>query len=291
MRNLTIKREKSFVGSLAKMKVFIEDVTSSEIVINNVSYRKIGELKNGEEKIFSINENECNIAVIADKTSKNFCNELYKIPAGENDIFLSGKNVFNLATGNAFRFNNVTDSNVLQNRKKGFRKGIFILCIFFVIGAVGGFIIPNLLFQGASSKPKEFTKEGMTITLNNRFREVSNDKFTTCYESQDFAVLVLKEEFSLYEDLQKFTLSDYGDILITNNKLDSSIKLESIDGLTYFEYQSTNPETKDLYVYFTLVSKTSDAFWMIQFVALEKNYNDNKQTIIDWAKTIKFSNS
>lgn len=49
MRNLTIKREKSFVGSLAKMKVYIEDPTSNEICINDISCRKIGDLKNGEE--------------------------------------------------------------------------------------------------------------------------------------------------------------------------------------------------------------------------------------------------
>lgn len=291
MRNLTIKREKSFVGCLAKMKVYMEDATSSEIVINNVSYRKIGELKNGEEKIFSINENECNIVVIADKISKNYCNELYKIPAGENDIFLSGKNVFNPASGNAFRFNDVTDSNVLQNRKKGFKKGIFILCICIVIGAVAGFFITNSLFQSTSSEPKEFSKEGMTITLTNQFREISQDGYTTCYDSQNVAVFVLKEEFSLVEGFDKYTLNEYGDLLITNNNLDSSVKLQNNDGLTYFEYQSSNPETKDINHYFSVIYKTSDSFWMIQFATLEKNYNNNKQTIIDWAKNIEFSNS
>jgi hypothetical protein len=291
MRHLTIKREKSSVGCLAKMKVYIEDATSRDITINNVYYRKIGELKNGEEKIFSIDENECNLAVIVDKISKNFCNELYKIPAGENDIFLSGKNVFNPATGNAFRFNNVTDANVLQNRKKGLKKGIFILCISIVIGAVGGFFITNALFQGASVEPKDFSKEGMTITLNNHFLETSQDGYTTCYESQDVAIFALKEKFSLVEGFDKYTLSEYGNLVITNNKLDSSVKLQNSDGLTYFEYQSSNPDTNDLYHYFSLVYKTSDSFWMIQFATLEKNYNDNKQDILDWAKTIKFSNS
>ena len=51
MRTLTIKRAKSFVACLAKMKVYVEDPTSREIVINNVPCRKLGDLKNGEEKI------------------------------------------------------------------------------------------------------------------------------------------------------------------------------------------------------------------------------------------------
>lgn len=291
MRNLTIRREKSFVGCLAKMKVYVEDATSSEIVINNVSYRKIGELKNGEDKTFLISEEECNIVVIADKISKNYCNELYTIPAGEKDVFISGKNIFNLATGNAFRFNGVTDSNVLQNRKKGFKKGAFILAVCIVIGIFAGFFIMNGLLKSILSDSKEFSKEGMTITLTNQFREISQDGYTTCYDSQDVAVFVLKEEFSLVEGFDKYTLNEYGNLLITNNGLDSSVKLQNNDGLTYFEYQRANPETKDIYHYFSVVFKTPDSFWVIQFATLEKNYNDKKRTIFDWAKNIEFSNS
>ena len=50
MRNLTIVRRKSFVACLAKMKVYIEDPASNELVINKIPCRKLGELKNGEEK-------------------------------------------------------------------------------------------------------------------------------------------------------------------------------------------------------------------------------------------------
>ena len=78
MRNLTIKRTKSFVGCLAKMKIYIEDPTSNEMLINNTSCRKIGDLKNGEEKTFQIGEQEAKVFVIADKLSKNYCNEYYQ---------------------------------------------------------------------------------------------------------------------------------------------------------------------------------------------------------------------
>ena len=106
MRNLTIKRAKNFVGSLAKMKVYVEDPTSNEICINDIPCRKIGDLKNGEEKTFQIDEQEVKVYVIADKLSKNYCNEFYQLSAGQEDVFLSGKNKFNPANGNAFRFYN-----------------------------------------------------------------------------------------------------------------------------------------------------------------------------------------
>ena len=41
MRKLTIKRQKSFVACLGKMKVYIEDAQSSELEIDGISYRKL----------------------------------------------------------------------------------------------------------------------------------------------------------------------------------------------------------------------------------------------------------
>ena len=50
MRNLTVKRIKSAVACLVKMKVYIEDPLCGDFVINNTKCRKIGALKSGEEK-------------------------------------------------------------------------------------------------------------------------------------------------------------------------------------------------------------------------------------------------
>ena len=85
MRNLTIKREKTFVACLGKFKVYIEDANSNELTIRNTPCRKLGELKNGQESTFVIDDSEAKIYVIADKMSKEYCNEMYKIPAGTED--------------------------------------------------------------------------------------------------------------------------------------------------------------------------------------------------------------
>ena len=65
MRNLTVKREKSFVACLITMKVFAEDKEHGETVIDGTPCRRIGELKNGEEKTFPIGEDDVKIFVIA----------------------------------------------------------------------------------------------------------------------------------------------------------------------------------------------------------------------------------
>ena len=191
MRNLTIKREKSFVGSLAKMKVYIEDPTSNEICINDISCRKIGDLKNGEEKTFQIEEQKAKIFVIADKLSKNYCNEYYQLPDGQEDIFLSGKNKFNLANGNAFRFDNNESEESIANRKRGTRKGLLILIAAAAVGFVVGYLITSNLFANNESNTKEFSSKGMSITLTDEFVKADIENFTVTYDSKKVAVFAL----------------------------------------------------------------------------------------------------
>lgn len=147
MRKLTIKRTKSFVGCLAKMKIYIEDNSSDEIIINDIHCRKLGDLKNGEEKTFEIEEQSAKVFVIADKLSKNYCSEFYELPDGKEDICLSGKNCFNPASGNAFRFDNNNSEAALENRKRGSSKGLVILIVAIIVGAAIGFLVTRLLLK------------------------------------------------------------------------------------------------------------------------------------------------
>ena len=287
MRNLTIKREKSFVGSLAKMKVYIEDPTSNEISINDIPCRKIGDLKNGEEKTFQIDEQEVKIYVIADKLTKNYCNEFYQLSAGQEDIFLSGKNKFNPANGNAFRFDNNESNENIVNRKHGTRKGLLILIAAIIVGTVFGYSITSNLFSNKTPESKVFSSNGMTITLTDEFVKTDVENYTVAYGSKNVAVFALKEAFALADGFQDYTLEQYGDLVLQNNNLSSS-KIEDKEGLTGFEYEFTNPDTKDTYKYFSFVYKSNDAFWLVQFATLTENVDECSSKIIEWAKTISF---
>lgn len=287
MRNLTIKREKSFVGSLAKMKVYIEDPTSNEICINDISCRKIGDLKNGEEKTYQIDEQEVKIYVIVDKLSKNYCNEFYQLPAGQEDVFLSGKNKFNPANGNAFRFDNNESEETIASRKRGARKGLLILIVAIIVGAVFGYSITSNLFFNKTPEPKDFSSNGMNITLTDEFVKTDIENYTVAYDSKNVAVFALKEAFALADGLQGYTLEQYGNLVLQNNNLSAS-KLQNLEGLTEFEYEFTNPDTKDTYKYFSFVYKADDAFWLVQFATLTENVDEYSPKILEWAKTVSF---
>ena len=138
MRKLTIKREKSFVACMGRMKIFIEDRVAGDTTINGIPCKKIGNLGNGEEKTFEIDDQAAKIFVIADSLSKGYCSELYELPEGQEDIVLTGKNRFNPITGNAFRFDNNESEAAKENRKRGTGRGVGVFIASIVIGVAVG---------------------------------------------------------------------------------------------------------------------------------------------------------
>ena len=214
MRNLIIKRNKSFVGCLGKLKVHLEDPMSNDLTINGVSCRKLGTLKNGEEAVFKIDSNSAKVFVIADKLSKGFCNEFFTIPAGENDFFLTGQCRYNPATGNAFRFDNVVDEEVLKNRKKGSKIGILVLIVAAIVGGAIGFFNSDWFFGDSSPHPEIYTVEEMQITLTDEFMNIPVGDFDACFGTEDVAILVLREDFELMEGLSDYTLEEYGQLIL-----------------------------------------------------------------------------
>lgn len=284
MRKLTIKRTKSVVASLLKVKVYIEDHVEHELMINKVPCRKLGELKNGEEKIFQIGEQGAKIFVIGDKLSKDYCSEMYQLSDGQNDVYLSGKTLWNPLAGNPFRFDNNEGVEVMENRKKGTRKGIAILCVSILVGFVAG------IFIGCNqeAQPKTFSAQGMSITLTDEFREFDAENFTVGYETGDVVVLGLKEEFSLMEGAEDYTLEEYGNLVLQSNGMDD-FQLDTVEGVTFFEYLYTDPDTNENYQYFSCVYKANDAFWLMQFVTLEENVDIYAEQFLAWAKSVEFA--
>ena len=104
MRNLSIKRNKSLAGCLGKVHVYIEDADNGELSIKGASCRRLGELKNGEEKTFSIPTVQTKVFVIGDIATREFCSDSKVVPAGDADVRLSGKNTFDPQKGNPFVF-------------------------------------------------------------------------------------------------------------------------------------------------------------------------------------------
>ena len=297
MRNLTIKRMKSFVACLCKMKVYIEDSESNEIIINNTPCRKLGELKNGEEKTFYITGKSSKIFVIADAFSKSFCNEYYQLPSGNEDITLSGKNKFDLATGNAFRFDNNDSPEIVATRKKSKKRGSVILAIALAVGiALGAFISTFLILKNLENKtPKIFSCDELSITLTAAFEDsyYSDDDpdyigYDFICETEDILVTGAREPFSFFEEINVVTLEEYGDFILSINEL-RDLELKEDGDYIYFEYDRSFEESgRDVHYYICLY-KADEAFWLVQFMTSTKDFAKYSSNIVEWANTVTFS--
>lgn len=279
MRNFIITREKSFVGCFGVMKVYIEDSLSPEITINNTPCRKLGTLKNGEQKSFPVDDTSARVFVIADKLSKNFCNEFFDIPAGSFDVALKGKNHYNPFAGNPFRFEGTANEEVLANRKKTRRKSYIFMAIALVVGLIAGFI--GGFFGTEAVAPETFTREGMSITLTNEFMYVPQDGFTLCYGSENYSVFAIREEFSLFDE--KLSLYEYAGLVVA----DSDIEVADYEDLVCFEYAAEGEDGTE-YCYFATVFEAEDSFWLVQFASEAPKYEEAFPSFVEWAKSVTF---
>lgn len=288
MRNLTIKREKSFVGCLVKANVYVHDELTGDTKINGDKCYKLGSLKNGEEKTFTIGDDETKIYVVADKLSMKLTNEVCYIPAGFENVYLMGECKYNPLGGNNFRFHGMTDPRVLANRKKSTKKfGVFFaLCIIvgIVLGFFSGYDAP---VYGKDGEPYKFVDEsGVIITLTDTFEKMYTENTAFTYGTNDAVVFGHKAEFSASEGLEDYTLEEYAEESIKFNELDAEVKKEN--GITYYLYKMYVDNEGAQYYYFAAFYKTEDAFWTITFAIDEAQYEEYEPLFFEWANSVMF---
>ena len=285
MRQLTVTRRKKFAASLAKIKFYIEDPENGDTDITGVRARKLLELKNGETQSIGIGDNAARLFAIAGPASKDWCVDVYNIPEGSENIELTGQNMFNLANGNAFRFDgNDDDPAVKEIRNKGNKRGFLILIIAILIGAVVGALIASMIHI---VRPKTFTKDGLSITLDTSFKEDKEEPFNAVYFSEKLGVGVLtsKSEFPQGSDI---TLYDYCDMVMESKGLSSGSMKKDGDKY-YFEFDYTSSDYKITYHYRVYVlQEAADTFWLINFYSLKNAASKMESKYEKWVSSVKF---
>lgn len=285
MRKLTIHREKCFAGSLSTQKVYIEDTISPELTIADIPCRKLGTLKNGQEKTFEISENAARVFVVAGKASKNYCGDSRAIPAGSDDVVLRGKNGYDPARGNAFCFDGEADAQTVEYRKSGTKKGLIIMVACVIIGSLVGYLGNRAYVV----RPKEFSSNGMTITLTNEFTENEDEEYTAYYSSSRAGIFIQREGFDLVPEFEDITLEEYYELLLMSNPAGSASELQEEDGVVFFEYEQPATETGKQYMDLVAIYRTDDAFWFVDFMAHEKNYDKCRAQFLNWASSVTFA--
>ena len=142
----------------------------------------------------------------------------------------------------------------------------------------GVMVIPN---NDSIGEPQNFEKDGLTITLTDRFKEEQSRRGFDAYFVADFCgVVVLKEEFTLEEGLSERPLEEYITNVIANNGY-TDITPQAKDGLWFYE-TSSNGRYKVSYCY-----KGSDAFWIVQFICNQSDAPMLKNMFYLWALSVE----
>lgn len=277
MRNLTITRSKTFVACAMKDHVYLQDDTAPELTINGVGCRKIGELKNGEQKTFQIGEGQQQVFLIADKLSKEYCNASITVPAGEADVSLSGKHHFVLGS-NPFRFDGTAVSK--SQKKKNSRIGLTITAVAAVIGVIFGFVLTRGLFSAKTPEAKVFTKGDFQITLTEAFSEETQPGMFATYSSKTAIVFAVREEISLVGDI---SLEEYSRLVMEVNGY-ADKEMAQKDGYCWFDYIDA-PQGEDIY-YMVACYRTEDAFFVVNFATPAVNQAGMHDTFHQWAATV-----
>lgn len=289
MRNFTVKRRKSFVGSLMSLKVYIEDRENGEITICDIPCRMLGSLKNGEEKTFSVGEGAARVFVICDKISKDYCNDLFLLPEGEDDVSVSGACKFNPGNGNAFRFDGKPSEEAIQNRKKYGKKSkstfITAIIVSAVLGLVFGFVVIPAI---NSPSPKVFSANGMSVTLNDSFKQENDETFKFSAYTKNVWVYATRDNFADYAGLENYSVDGYAELVRNSRDFDNKSEITHSDGLTYFTYEYTNPSNNKTFTYFTSFYKSDSAFWIVQFMTYKESAEQYRPDIIKWASSVTF---
>ncbi len=286
MRQLKIRREKTSISPLKKDYVYIEDPVRSDAVIEGVSCRLLGIVKNGEEQTFSVGGEAARVFVTTGKAKKRLRGDSFQLPAGEEDVFLTGSHPFDLVANGAFSFG---PDNSPEGKKKSRRKTIITLVLVIIctaLGSVFGRQLVRWIFDGDRTAEKTFTANGLTITLTDGFKEESSVQVTTGFSSKDVYVVALREPFTLLPGSEDMTVEEYAELVKTaNNRTETVQKYGDLTGFDY-DYEGTDGKSELHSRIFMF--KEEEAFWTVQFITLRKDFEKYADRINTWAASVRF---
>lgn len=285
MRELSIRRANSYVDMLETLNVYMEDPATGDTLINGIYCRKIGELANGERKIFEIEETQAKVFAITDNARQDVCNEYYQLPEGASPVFLSGQNMIHPTDGHTFRFDqNMKIRRRMSRKKRRILTGISIVAGCLLLCAAIAFFV-SLIPTG---EPKTFTHRDMSITLTDEFRKTKVDMWDVAYKTTDVVVGAKRQGFYANPGLKYYSAIQYADAVMRKSGIDSTIQIRPGE-LTYFVFSEQSKDEGITYRFYCYVYKTTDAFWIVEFCVPEEQVSRYEKTIAEWARSVDFN--
>ena len=156
---------------------------------------------------------------------------------------------------------------------------LLLSCSFLLCGCFPKIMtIPD---NDAIGESKVFEKDGIKLTLTDKFIEKKSELGFYAYYVSDFCgVVVLREDFSMEEGLADRSLEEYiGNVIANNGHAD--IKPQNQDDL-WFYVRDDNGTRSYSYSY-----KGSNAFWVVQFLCMTSDAPTLENLFYLWANGVE----
>lgn len=283
MRNLIIKRRSSPFGQDAVLHIYATpangDVSGDEIL-----WYDLGSVSDGQTVVIPISDEPIKIYIADDLSAQMQRCEYCQIPAGNNDLFISGKRVSATAGSNPFHFDENTDNPASRCRTIG-----IIVAVILLVGALIAFPFVMKLFSKSdapvSYESKVFSKDGIQITLTEEYQELDDTEgFEAGFITENASIRIKKEPYNNNSSISTFEFAQYYiSIVLGENRMPYQEH-----GLILYEYTEVNPYDGRSYAYLMVFEKGPDAFWIVEFSTLEENADAMRERFLDYAKSICF---
>lgn len=295
MRKLTIKRKESYIEALSMLNIYIEDPVAGDRIINGTRCKYLGAWGNGDIRAFMIGDRETKVFAIEENKRQDVCDEYYDLPAGTENVILSGQNCIDVDEGTGFRFDNNRSKASQEKRKKENKRKRFVffmatsaMTINILIICFIAFVF--LRFSGEVEKMKFFSNGEISIALPERFKEMEapthlNWQGMFLSDDDDVEVLLRRKGFTEGSSLSKYSESQYAGLYITTNDLDAKVQTKS-GSLTCFTYRYPNAGDHER-TYICYVYKTDGAFWIVQYGVRTREFAEYEKEVESWARQVR----
>lgn len=168
--------------------------------------------------------------------------------------------------------------------KVAVKKGLVVMLIALVIGALVGFGATSIVLNAKSNKEKTFTASEFQITLTEGFSEKLMSGVTMAYSSRNMGVSFRKAAFT--SSNKDFSAEQYARSVMLASGIVSEVKAEG--DLTYFATSGTSAGGQ-MMTSFVYTFKTDECFWIVEFNVRQNQASRYEKTIKNYAESIVFN--
>ena len=292
MRKLTVNIRANPAARVGKVFLYIED-DGGNTRISGTLCKKLGEIKEGSSEIFKVDNGNLKLFVIPEQQSQNFEYNPFRLPVGEDDIYISGENKVDANGKSGFVMSIAKPESATAKVRKKSNPVVVIITVILamLIGSTLGFFVTKSIINAVKDSDKVFKVEDLSITLTGHFTPEDHNGYKKTFASKDVAIFVSCADFSNTQGFSDITPAEYLDMLIQGNEAVydfENVGVGTDDGIPFFSYTHVSSANEREYSHYVYAYKDGNSVWTVEFAVETVNKDMYLDKITDWAHTVEF---